>query len=230
MRRWSLFVLVTGILLASVGAACADEKEGAAQNTATATLEEAEPIDAEPAHTAEPAAEALTFEIAGREDVSFGATIRIVYRVTVSGALSKSELRRIAQEIIDEETSQHDVNAIAFFFYLPGTDTTGVYTAGKADWAPHGDWAQASDVVTGDYSEHELVVEAEPVFEPIESSESLTEDTKREIFREAVRMENELGLFTSEIEPILAERYGISPDEVGDIIIEGITKGWPAPW
>jgi hypothetical protein len=44
------------------------------------------------------------------------------------------------------------------FFYLPDSDLTGFYTAGKAEWAPYGDWGRAGDVPTGDYSKHELRV------------------------------------------------------------------------
>ncbi len=103
-----------------------------------------------------PPAPAITYQIAAREDVSFGVCIRIVYRVSVSGPLTDAELRRIAQEVIDDETGQQEVNAIGFFFYLPGTDTTSVYTAGVADWAPNGIWGTACDIETGDYSSHEL--------------------------------------------------------------------------
>jgi hypothetical protein len=98
----------------------------------------------------------VTYEIAGREDVSFATAVRIVYRVTVSRPITEQDLRRIAEEIIDDETSRQDVNAIGFFFYLPGTDTEDFYTAGSADWAPNGDWASADTVETGDYSKHEL--------------------------------------------------------------------------
>ncbi|MEE9277735.1 MAG: DUF3105 domain-containing protein [Dehalococcoidia bacterium] len=105
-----------------------------------------------PAPTAEP----VTYEIADREDISFSTVVRILYRVRVSEPLTEDDLRRISQEIIDGETSQQDVNAIALFFYLPGTDTTSVYTAGTADWAPDGVWASANTVQSGDYSRHKL--------------------------------------------------------------------------
>lgn len=110
----------------------------------------------EPTDTTAPTVTPITYEIANRKDVSFGVVVRILYRVSVSAPLTEGDLRRIAQEIIDDETSQQDVNAIGFFFYLPGTDTTFLYTAGKADWAPHGDWASADTVQAGDYSDHEL--------------------------------------------------------------------------
>ena len=151
---WLLLVSLIAVLTLAV--ACGDDGGGEGTSgdttsppdvtqTPSATLDE----------TAEPNA-AVTYEIAQREDVSFGATVRIVYRVTVSGPLSEADLRAVSEEIIEDETSSQDVNAIGFFFYLPDTDTNSVYTAGKADWAPDGDWAKADTVQAGDYSSHEL--------------------------------------------------------------------------
>lgn len=166
--RWIAVALLSGFMLLLMAAvACTDEEGDDAEEVSTPTAEEAadtpEPSEpgetetaAEPTEPPEPTAPPVTYEVASREDVSFGATVRVVYRVEVSGPLTEEELRRIAQEIIDDETGQQDVNAIGFFFYLPGTDTSGVYTAGSADWAPGGDWASADTVEAGDYSGHEL--------------------------------------------------------------------------
>ncbi len=131
-----------------------------------------------------------TYEIADREDVSFGATVRIVYRVSVSGLLTEDDIRRIAQEIIDDETSQQDVNAIGFAFYLPGTDTTGAsaYSGGRAFWAPDGDWASANTVRAGDYSRHKLgAIDVGGAFGDLgqpEETTGLSEDQRRAIFKE----------------------------------------------
>ncbi len=160
-----------------------------------------------PEPTATPEAPA-TYEIADREDVSFGATVRIVYRVSVSGPLTEDDIRRIAQEIIDDETSQQDVNAIAFAFYLPGTDTTGPYSAGQAFWAPDGDWSSASTVRAGDYSGHELGAidvggafrEAE--FTPSEETLAISEDDRRAIFKELLAAEHRADAEAEAIYPL----------------------------
>ena len=160
--RWIAFLLLSAVLL--LAAACGDGG-GEASPTATAPVQPTDtlppgatdtPAQPEPTEPPAPTAAPVTYEIADREDVSFGATVLIDYRVSVSGPLTERELRRIAQEIIDDETSQQDVNAIGFYFYLPGTDTTGVFTAGGADWAPDGDWESADTVQAGDYSRHEI--------------------------------------------------------------------------
>jgi hypothetical protein len=165
MRRWLTLVGLCGLVLA-LGAACNNKSSTDTKSTATITVKEQEaastPRPLEPTTTAPPPeptntpAPSVTYNIAQRQDVSFGTTVRIVYRVGVSGSLTDRELRRIAKEIIDDETGRQDVSAIRFFFYLPGTDTTNGYTAGTAVWAPNGDWASADTVQAGHYSKHQL--------------------------------------------------------------------------
>ena len=135
-------LLLTVCLIA--GVACQDSS-----NTSTNTA----PHDSQ---TAIAGSSGVTYQVAARQDVSFGATKRIVYRVVVSGHMVEADLKRITDEIIKSEKKRGAVNAIGFFFYLPGTDTSSVYTAGKADWAPNGDWSQADSVKTGDYSKNRL--------------------------------------------------------------------------
>ena len=160
--RWIALLFLSAMLLLAV--ACEKEEGGEPMPTATAEVEATATLPAQavptPTHTPPPSPTdtpvPVTYEIAEREDVSFGAVVRIVYRVSVSGPLTEDDLRRITQEIIDDETNQQDVNAIGFFFFLPGTDTTSIYTAGTADWAPDGDWAKADTVQAGNYSRHRL--------------------------------------------------------------------------
>jgi len=167
MHRTASAFLSGILLLVAVGTACSNEEEAGTEERTTPTVDQvtdtpppAEPTDTqpspEPTDTPAPTEAPITYEIAGRQDVSFLGVVRIAYRVGVSGPLTEGDLRRIAQEIIDDETGQQDVNAIGFFFYLPSTDTASFYTAGKADWAPGGDWASADTVQAGDYSRHEL--------------------------------------------------------------------------
>ena len=152
---WLLLVSLVAVLALAV--ACDDD--GGGEEPSRDTTSPPDVTQTPPAtddETTEPTAVLLTYEVADREDVSFGATVRVVYRVTVSRPLSEADLRAISEELIFDETGQQDVNAIGFFFYLPGTDTNGAYTAGVADWAPDGDWAKADTVQAGDYSSHEL--------------------------------------------------------------------------
>ena len=153
-----------------------------------------------------PPAEPVTYEIAAREDTSFGSVIRITYRIGVGGPLTEEDIRRIAQEIIDDETSRQDVNAIMFLFYLPGTDTTGVYSAGTAHWAPDGDWASADTVEAGDYSTHLFgniaVGGAFGEVEPSEDTTGLSEELRRTVFKELVAAEDRADAEAETVYPV----------------------------
>ncbi len=163
MRFAALALFVCGASVAEASG-CGGGGDGSTAEPTTAADKTAEPTatadkTAEATATVDGTAEptgSVAYQIVQGEDVSLGATVRIVYRVSVSGPLSEAEVKAVSEEIIEDTISSQDVNAIGFFFYLPGTDTDGVYTAGKADWAPDGDWAKADTVEAGDYSSHEL--------------------------------------------------------------------------
>ena len=98
------------------------------------------------------------YKIIDKDDVSYGGVVRLVFRIRVRRLMTESELRNICEKIIRQQKKIKPCNAIGFFFYLPGSDSDGPYTAGKADWAPNGLWEQAGNVATGNYSKHKLVV------------------------------------------------------------------------
>jgi hypothetical protein len=66
---------------------------------------------------------------------------RTQYRVQLKEECSEKEINNIAREIIG---THREVDALDILFYLPNTSTYGLYTAGKATWAPDGSWAEAN--------------------------------------------------------------------------------------
>ena len=168
------------------------------------------------------------YRIAKVEDVSFATAVRLSYRVVVDHMLTESQLRLVCQDLIAKQTVP--VNALSFLFYLPDTDTNGVYTAGKADWAPNGVWADADKVQTGDYSHHKLVVSVGsalgPTAEP--ASSTIPEAIRRKIFYDLVSAQDS-GMDVEQSEAFVAQKYGIGADVVSLIGGEGMSRGWPMP-
>jgi hypothetical protein len=189
---------------------------------------------ARPAVTATAEGVAAPYEIVERHDISLGGAVRVVrvrFSIRVEREATEAQLRQIAEDIIESEKKAQSVNAISFFFYLPGSDTTGMYTAGKADWAPDGEWGNADQVKAGDYSRHELVVEAGGVFTPVTPSgpaAEIPESTRRQMFYDLVAAQNS-GIGDQEAYEVIAQRYGVSVDVVEQVTAEGVTKGWPMP-
>jgi hypothetical protein len=191
-------------------------------------------VTARPAVTATAGGTAAPYEIVERDDVSLGGVvrvIRVVFRVRVEREATEAQLRQIAEDIIESEKKAQSVNAISFFFYLPGTDTSGLYTAGKADWAPDGKWENADQVEAGDYSRHQLVVEAGSVLTPVSPSgpaAEIPESTRKQMFYDLVAAQDS-GIGDQEAYEVIAQRYGVSVDVVEQVTAEGVTKGWPMP-
>lgn len=100
----------------------------------------------------EPPAAPKPYQIAHREDISFGPVRRLQFRVAVPKHYVRDEIQQIAAAIVAETTRSQPVNAISIFFYGPGTSTTSRYDVASVEWVPNGRWADASLVRTGDYS------------------------------------------------------------------------------
>jgi len=71
--------------------------------------------------------------------------------------MSEDEMRNMAMDLVTIITCNQSVNALAFAFYLPDSELPGWGpTAGRAEWAPYGEWVRADNVRAGDYSRHQL--------------------------------------------------------------------------
>ncbi len=98
--------------------------------------------------------EVVTYNIEAIEDVTFGATVRKVARVSMVSGMTKADIEWIAQDVVEQITSQQPVNAVGIFIYHNGDNYFGSARI-SVDWAPYGDWTRANEVTTGDYSNHQ---------------------------------------------------------------------------
>jgi hypothetical protein len=118
------------------------------------------------------------YKIVKVEDLPVAEIQRGECRVQVVKSITEPQLRRISEKILEKWKGYY---AVIIFFYLPGTDINDFYTAGKAVWAPNGDFSEAVKVKVGDYSKHKLVVRYEeagggsPQTAPATDSEATSE-------------------------------------------------------
>ncbi len=113
------------------------------------------------------------YELLEVSDVSFvslgrgGSVRQLSYTIRLPGAYPEEQALRIAQFIVDDRHRQGNlVNAVSFFFYFPGTDPKGA-ADGSIDWASNGDWAEASNVRTGNYRTFRF--ETQVLWSPVKS-------------------------------------------------------------
>jgi len=175
------------------------------------------------------------FKVVKREDVSFRdrrsqLIRRFTYRIEVPAPLAEHELRNICQVVIQREKALGPLNAIGFFFYLPGTDTSGHYTAGKADWAPNGKWEQADTIKQGDYSRHRLVLKTGSALGKRAAAHvtDIPKSRKKQVFHDLVAAQDR-GVGDGKAYEEVAKKHGIDVNTVKEIAVEGVVEGWPMP-
>lgn len=107
-------------------------------------------------------AEAPSYQIDSEGDISYAGVVRLEFNVVTENHpddLTDEELLALAEEVVNEATNEQAVNAIVIHIW---DDPNGVGSTGndaKVEWAPYGEWEDAGEVETGDYSEHEYVID-----------------------------------------------------------------------
>ena len=101
------------------------------------------------------------FRIENLRDASFANCVRIVADVLIleKKALTDEQLVEIARRVVDKITATRRVNAIGVFFWYSADAIGNQAAAASVDWAPYGEWGEASTVPTGDYSKHSFKVD-----------------------------------------------------------------------
>ncbi|MDI9433081.1 MAG: hypothetical protein QM570_15300 [Planctomycetota bacterium] len=187
-------------------------------------------LDARVSDSVTSTAPVLVYDIIRIEDVSFANVKRYSVRVRVEKVLSRDELDVLSMRIIEDLRMTRAHNAIAIFFYLPDSDPKGLYTAGKAEWAPFGDWGNADQVRTGDYTKHKLQLSVGNAtgIDPDEVRVSgLSTELKKEVFFDLVEAQDRGA--GNRAYGIVASRHGLTEDTVRKIALEGQAQGWPMP-
>lgn len=177
------------------------------------------------------------YKIVELEDVSYGLAKRYNVRTRVDKVLTIEELESVSKSIVEKLKTTNPHNALAIFFYLPDSDINGLYTAGKAEWAPYGEWSRAGEVPTGSYSKHNLKLSLGNIsgIDPKKVEvPGLSVETKKKIFFDLVLAQDRLvsnrGLGDTEgTYSIIAKKFGVDEDIVRKIATEGMVKGWPMP-
>lgn len=219
--------LLAAALILQVVLAVSCSEKGSEKQTEQAVAESS--VSESPAM--EDTVQAPNFLVSAVEDVSFISSgkrvVRIVYRVKVDRPITDDEIRAVCNKIIP---TAKPYNAITFFLYLPDSDIKGSFTAGKAEWAPFGKWSSAKNVETGDYSQHQLVVQSgNPLgVVPEEEVVDLPIETKKKMFYELVALQDK-GMDAESSQKTIAKKYKITRDQLDKIRLEGNVNGWPMP-
>lgn len=167
--------------------------------------------------------------------------IRKEYRVVVPSDISKEELKSTLIQVVMDKTSEYlDIDEVAVFAYDRKEDADGIYTFGRGEWCPNGDWAGVTSTIasTNDRSSYQYNFDIKDKVGSIDASDSpterefeihdyydarLLEETKKLIeaedagisYKYADQEELENAVRTE-----VANKYGISEEELDKIYIK----------
>lgn len=83
-------------------------------------------------------------QVGDLEDISTAKAKRMTIRIKVPLGRTKEELTATLERAAREVQEKTKANAVSVFAYRPQDKTDGAYSAGMAEYAPNGEWANAA--------------------------------------------------------------------------------------
>lgn len=192
------------------------------------------------------------------ENSSIGGVRRKTYRISVPSDIKEKQVRPTAQRIISRLVRKDDdLDEIALFLYSDAKPASGPYDVAAVDWAPSGEWGSTTIEVarTNDRAGYEISVKVKENLEAFlqqqnkpEAKLGMSEEKRREVFKELVAVEDRAQTETDQMYPIevdvktnirkgrelqvqykaeVRRQHGLSEEDAKKIVIEGATEQWP---
>jgi hypothetical protein len=83
--------------------------------------------------------------VGGPENADFLKISRLTSRIVVPLDRTREELTATLEQAAREFAKESEADAVMVFAYRPGDDPSGMYTAGRAIYAPNGKWEDAGE-------------------------------------------------------------------------------------
>lgn len=171
------------------------------------------------------------YKVLFRSPMEYAGAHWVNYKIRLSGDVSKARLEAIARRELDPS-----LDCAYFYFYRPGTDLNNGYTAGRVEWGPGGDPANAKLHPEQRGQDMRFTTDIELVSRvgPVASTEAIPEARRRKIFYRMVQIEDaqeKAGqMADNDLSSASASReFHISKAAALAIESEGAAQHWPMP-
>ncbi|MDX8047159.1 hypothetical protein SH601_14300 [Gracilibacillus sp. S3-1-1] len=227
-----------GIFLALISAliitGCSDNasSEDVKSNEDQQNVTEKEDSETEDKEVSTEVEDVPEYEIVSQGDTNVGNAIRLEYWVKPDLSVTEDGIKAITKDIVEEAKDSNPFNAIVLFFIDDERQVDRGYSMAKAEYSPNGNWEEAVDVETGDYSNHEYVYDIGSLTSGMlpsdyEDGEYPTEEELDIYFRYSDLMnETDPTDLDAEKEVIskVADEFGLSDEEADDIIMKVVIR------
>ncbi|GEM_PF-1187739 len=161
--------------------------------------------------------------VSANEIAKLPTNIRKRYKIIVPSDVSKEQLKATLTQIVEDETSKNrDIDEIIIFAYGRKEDINfGVYTYGRVEWCPNGDWGGVTERIasSNDRSSYQYVFDIRDKVGAAQSGRPTERD-----FEIYTALDKALFAEPDTAEEIInkriASQYGITETELTDIYIK----------
>lgn len=164
---------------------------------------------------------------------------RMKYCVVVPRDITEEELTSTLAYIIKTKSDQDlriDEIYIAAWYDLESVEKE--ICLARAEWCPEGRWEQMPPIIAENDIRDSYLIKFyfNSSIEQPQVKYGLTEQQRKQAFYELVQLQDQVSQDDpaydqkmDDAEATIAEKYGITVEQVRAIGVEGITKGWPMP-
>lgn len=164
------------------------------------------------------------YTILKKDDISLEDIKRYVYTVVVNEEVSKDELEKISNEIIDKAKKEGEFNGIQILMFDGEYTVSGenVPSLGKYTYAPEGDFAKATEVKKGEYDKMAPLNQLKQVNWNLRPSENIQKIVSmyNELFKQESEKNPDAAINESDIRTKTAELMGINVTDVDDALVK----------
>jgi tetratricopeptide (TPR) repeat protein len=164
---------------------------------------------------------------------------RMKYCVVIPRDITEEELKSTLANVIKTKSYQNlsiDEIYIAAWYDLESVEKE--VCLARAEWCPEGRWEQMPPIIAENDIRDSYLIKFY-FNSPIEQQQvkyGLTEQQRKQAFYDMVVLEDKIPIDDpnydekmDNVEVTIAQKYGITIEQVRAIGIEGVTKGWPMP-
>jgi hypothetical protein len=165
---------------------------------------------------------------------------RMKYSIVVPRNITEEELKSTLAQIIKNKSNENpDIDEIVVFAWY-FKDSVGQTSAmGSAEWCPNGEWGGLlPEIAESNNRDTYKIVFTNINIQAYEDETKFgpTEEERMQAFYDLVELQDSIPLDDPEWEEkndesyeIIADKYGITRNQMFEIGVEGVTKGWPIP-
>ena len=164
---------------------------------------------------------------------------RMKYSITIPRDITEDELKSTLSQIIKEKSTENlEIDEIVVFAWYFEESVGKAAAMGRAEWCPNGEWGGLPPEIAENNIRNSYKIIFSINIQEYEEEEKygLTESERMQAFYDLVELQDlipfddpEWDEKNDESYEIIAEKYGITRDQMFAIGVEGVANGWPMP-